>query len=282
MTTGGHTFALLHPGAMGVTVGRTLTASGHRVRWLSPGRGDATRQRAESAQLQGFEDLPELLEGADAVVSVCPPAAAVAVAEQVAESGFAGTYLDANAVSPDTARCLEKLFGARLVDGGIVGPPAERSGTTRLYLSGPAAVEAAGWFAAGPLTAVALDGPAGAASALKMCYAAYTKGSTALLLAVRALAQTEGVTSALLDEWSISQPELAKRSEAVARASAAKAWRFVGEMHEIADTFESAQLPGGFHRAAADVYQRMAPLKDADVALADVLACLLAHAGGTD
>jgi hypothetical protein len=115
-----------------------------------------------------------------------------------------------------------------------------------------------------------------------MCYAAYTKGSTALLLAVRALAQAEGVTPALLDEWSISQPGLAKRSETMARGSAAKAWRFVAEMHEIADTFESAQLPGGFHRAAADVYQRIAPLKDEDAALADVLACLLARAGGTE
>ena len=270
--------ALLHPGAMGVTVGATLAASGHRVGWLVEGRSAATRRRAEEAGFQPFDDLEALLAGADGVVSVCPPDAALDVAGRVAGSRFAGTYVDANAVSPDTARRLESLFGARLVDGGIIGPPAHRSGTTRLYLSGPAAAEVAGWFRADPLAVIALDGPVGAASALKMCYAAYTKGSTALLLAVRALAEAEGVSAALLDEWRISQGGLAERSEAVARGSAGKAWRFVGEMHEIADTFESAGLPGGFHRAAADLYQRMTPLKDENADLADVLALLLQRA----
>jgi 3-hydroxyisobutyrate dehydrogenase-like beta-hydroxyacid dehydrogenase len=269
--------ALLHPGAMGVTAGQALTASRHTVRWLADGRSEATRQRAEAAGFQAFDELAELLDGADAVLSVCPPDAAEAVAQRVAETGFAGIYLDANAVSPDAARRLEKLFGPRLVDGGIVGPPAERPGTTRLYLSGPAAADVATWFEHGPLAAVALAAPAGAASALKMCYAAYTKGSTALVLAVRALARAEGVTAALLDEWSISQPGLKERSEAMARSSAAKAWRFVGEMHEIADTFEAAKLPGGFHRAAAEVYARMSPLKDEQAVLADVLARLLAE-----
>ena len=265
---------------MGVTVGRTLAAAGHRVRWLAEGRSDATRQRAETAGFQRCDCLGALLDGADTVLSVCPPAAAMDVAERVADADFAGTYLDANAVSPDTARRIESLFGERLVDGGIVGPPAERPGTTRLYLSGPRARDLAGWFEAGPLTAVALAAPAGAASALKMCYAAYTKGTTALLLAVRALAGAEGVAEALLDEWAISQPALAERSESAARSSAGKAWRFVGEMREIADTFEAAGLPGGFHRAAADVYQRMAPLKDRDAALNEVLSRLLSRESG--
>ncbi len=268
------TVALLHPGAMGVTVGRTLTASGHRVRWLTAERSAATRSRAVDAGFQGCRTLAELLNGVEAVVSVCPPAAALDVARRVADADFAGTYLDANAISPETARQIEGLFGPRLVDGGIVGPPARRPGTTRLYLSGPRARDVAQLFAAGPVGAVVVDGPVGAASALKMCYAAYTKGATALLLAVRALAEAEGVTGTLMDEWSLSQPGLAERSDAVAASSAAKAWRFVGEMHEIADTFESARLPGGFHRAAAEVYGRLSPLKDRDAALADVLARL--------
>ncbi len=268
--------ALLHPGAMGVTVGRTVSDSGHRVRWLVRGRSDATRARAEAAGFETCQVLAALLDGTDTVVSVCPPAAAVEVAEAVADSGFEGTYLDANAVSPDTARRLESVFGERLVDGGIVGPPAERTGTTRLYLSGPRAQDTLELFRAGPIGAIALAGPAGAASALKMGYAAYTKGSTALLLAVRAMAEAEGVSDALLEEWSVSQPGLAERSEAMAKSSAAKAWRFVGEMHEIAHTFECAGLPGGFHRAAAEIYQRMAPLKGDDVELAAVLARLLA------
>lgn len=275
MSNGSRRLALLHPGAMGVTVGSTLCSGGHRVRWLPESRSAATRQRAQQAGFEACDNLEELLHEADAVVSVCPPAAATALARRVADTGFAGAYLDANAISPDSVRRMSELFGAGLVDGGIVGPPARQAGTTRLYLSGPAAVEVAGWFSAGPLEAVAMDAPVGAASALKMCYAAYTKGASALLLAVRALAEMESVTPALLAEWSLSQPGLTERSERAAAAAAGKAWRFEGEMHEIADTFEAARLPDGFHRAAADLYRRMAPLKDQDAGLEQVLERLL-------
>jgi 3-hydroxyisobutyrate dehydrogenase-like beta-hydroxyacid dehydrogenase len=266
---------LLHPGAMGVTVGQTLLAGGHRVRWCMDGRGAATAERAAAAGFEACQGLAAALDGADSVISVCPPGRALAVAEEVVATGFAGLYLDANAVSPDTARHLEQRLGDRLVDGGIIGPPALQPGTTRLYLSGPQAHQAAAWFDAGPLAAVPLSGPAGEASALKMCYAAYTKGSSALLLAVRALAAAEGVSAALLGEWAQSQAGLESRSEATARASAGKAWRFVDEMLEIAATFEAAGLPEGFHTAAADVYRRMTPLKDQpEAGLDDVLARL--------
>jgi 3-hydroxyisobutyrate dehydrogenase-like beta-hydroxyacid dehydrogenase len=165
--------------------------------------------------------------------------------------------------------------GPGFVDGGIIGPPARTPGTTRLYLSGSAAPAAAAWFSAGPLQAIVLDGGPGAASALKMAYAAYTKGLSALVLAVRALAEAEGITPALLAEWALSQPGLTERSVHMARATAPKAWRFADEMHEIADTFAAAALPDGFHRAAAEIYRRLAQLKDApDAALEDVLELL--------
>ncbi|MDX1385183.1 MAG: DUF1932 domain-containing protein, partial [Thermoanaerobaculia bacterium] len=105
-----------------------------------------------------------------------------------------------------------------------------------------------------------------AASALKMCYAAYTKGSAALLIAIRALSRSLGVEAALLQEWEISQPDLARRSGASARRTAPKAWRFEGEMAEIAATFEQAGLPEGFHEAAQEIYRRLAGFKDVDEA----------------
>lgn len=274
--TESRTLALMHPGAMGATVGASLRAAGHRVRWLADGRGEASRQRARAAGLETCEGLDALLDGAAAVISVCPPEAALALAQRVANSGFPGWFVDANAVAPATVRAMGTLFGERLVDGGIVGPPARRPGTTRLYLSGGHAPAVAGWFDGGALEAIALDAPAGAASALKMCYASYTKGTSALLLAIRALARAEGVEDALLSEWGRSQPELEQRSNVAATGTAPKAWRFVGEMEEIAATFESAGLPGGFHRAAAQVYGRMAGLKDeTDVDLATVVDRLL-------
>jgi hypothetical protein len=93
------------------------------------------------------------------------------------------------------------------------------------------------------------------ASAVKMAYAAWTKGSAAMLLAVRELARREGVEETLLDEWALSIPELADRSERAARSADAKGWRWIGEMEEIAATFEANGLPGGFHRAAAEVFR---------------------------
>ena len=96
-----------------------------------------------------------------------------------------------------------------------------------------------------------------------MAYASYTKGVTALLAAIHSLADAEGVRDALLREWAQSQPDLPKRSERSIPSSALKAWRFVAEMREIASTFEAAGLPGDFHRAAAQIYERLAGFKDA-------------------
>jgi hypothetical protein len=96
-----------------------------------------------------------------------------------------------------------------------------------------------------------------------MAYASYTKGVSALLMAIRALAIAEGVDDALLGEWERSQPGVRARSESGIRGSARKAWRFAGEMEEIAATFTGAGLPDGFHRAAAEIYARLAGYKDA-------------------
>ena len=269
---------LLHPGAMGVTVGAALAESGHQVHWCSEGRSPASAKRAEGAGFTDQATLPHIAKQVEGIISVCPPEAALEVAASVERNGFSGLYVDANAVSPDTGARLADMLGERYVDGGIVGPPARSPGSTRLFLSGPHAVEAAGWFSAGFMETVVLGERPGAAKALKMCYAAYTKGSSALLLAIRALAEAEGVTDALLAEWSRSQPGLAERSERAAQAVSPKAWRFSGEMLEIAATFGAAGLPGGFHGAAASVYERMADLKDAGhPQIADVIERLLSE-----
>ena len=255
---------LLHPGEMGSSIGAGLRSNGHHVLWVRDGRSGATLKRAQDAGLESVGKLEPALGCVDHVIAVCPPHAALALARQVASAGFEGTYLDANAVSPGVAREIQAVIGDGYVDGGIVGPPAWSEGTTRLYLSGPRASEVAGWFAGSRVAAEDIGGEPGAASALKMCYAAFTKGSSALILAIRALAQREGVTPALLREWDLSQPGLGPRSEMTARATSRKAWRFEGEMREIAATFEAAGLPGGFHAAAAEIYGRLGALKDVE------------------
>lgn len=265
------TIALLHPGEMGAAVGATLVAQGHRVIWVATGRSPASRERAAAAGLQAATSLAQALAVAHVVISVCPPHAALTLAQNVASYQFRGLYLDANAVAPATLQAIVQVFQGletHVVDGGIIGPPPNRPGTTRLYLSGPAAPEAAALFGPDVLPAVVLQGPAGAASALKMCYAAYTKGLTALLANIRALASQAHVEDALLAEWDLSQPGTGARSLSIEQ-QARKAWRWVGEMHEIADTFQAAGLPDGFHRAAADLYQRLDGFKDSAVAPMD-------------
>lgn len=257
---------ILNPGAMGVSIAAAAVSAGHEVRWVSEGRSANTRARAAEHGLQERATLGEALDGASAVISVCPPHAALDVASSVVGAGFKGLYVDGNAVSPMTMETMASELqgtGVELVDGGIVGPPAWQTGTTRLYLSGARASEVASLFDGSLVDARVVDGKVGSASALKMAYAAWTKGSDALLLGVRAMAAAQGVEASLLEEWGISQTPLPGKSEGAAARNSFKAWRFEGEMHEIADTFGASGLPDGFHRAAAEVYHRMAGFKDA-------------------
>ncbi len=231
----------MHPGEMGAAVGLVLQRSGHEVLWASAGRSDATRERARSFRDVGT--VTALGERAELILSICPPHAALDVARTVA--GFAGTYVDANAISPMRAREVAELQ-PRFVDGGIVGGPPIEPGTT-LYLSGVGAAAVAAVFTGSNVQArVVAD-----ASALKMVYAAWSKGTAAMLLAIREVARQFDVE----EEWRLAVPDLLDRLDRAERSAAAKGWRWVGEMEEIADTFAAAGQPEGFHRAAAEVYR---------------------------
>jgi 3-hydroxyisobutyrate dehydrogenase-like beta-hydroxyacid dehydrogenase len=258
------TIALLNPGEMGAAVGACLAGRGNRVRWASEGRSSATRKRADAAGLEDVQTVKRALDGAEIVLSICPPHAARDVAREVAALGFRGIYVDANAVAPATVREVGSIVsgaGARWIDGGIVGSAPGPKSSTRLYLAGDDAADFAALFKGSYLNAVVLDGPLGSASALKVCYAAWTKGSTALLADIRSLAQAEGVDAALLAEWRISQAGTDKKSERATDA-ARKAWRWIAEMEEIAASFETVGLPGDFHLGAAEIYRRLVEFKD--------------------
>ncbi len=244
---------ILHPGEMGAAVAAALRGRGETVLWASAGRSPATAERAEQAGLEDAGDLDALCSRAEILLSVCPPHAAVAVARSA--SGFGGIYVDANAVAPETARTIAGLH-SRFVDGGIVGPPPDQPGTTRLYLSGGEADEIAALFAGTNVDARVISGEPGAASALKAAYAGWTKGSGALLLTVRELARAEGVEDALLAEWRLSIPELEQRLAGAERSARRKGWRWIGEMEEIARSMAAQDLPTGFHEAAAEVFRK--------------------------
>jgi 3-hydroxyisobutyrate dehydrogenase-like beta-hydroxyacid dehydrogenase len=249
---------LLHPGEMGAAVGQCLTSRGHTVAWASEGRGPDTAARAEAAGLTDVSMVKAVAGQAAVILSICPPHAATDVAWAV--HGFGGLYVDANAISPGTAREIAQMIsdsGGRYVDGGIIGLPPVTPGSTRLYLSGPHAQSVAELFTGTALDAQVIGDAPAAASAVKMAYAGWTKGSAALLLAVRALARDEGVEDTLLAEWALSQPSLTQRSQGSARSATAKGWRWIAEMEEIGASMTAAGLPDGFHQAAAEIFRRV-------------------------
>jgi len=250
---GAATVGLLHPGEMGAALGAALRGRGQTVVWASAGRSDATAGHANAAGLEDVVSTAELARRSEIILSVCPPHAASEVARSV--GAYDGIFVDANAIAPATTRAIGGDL-ARYVDGGIIGPPPRSPGTTRLYLSGPEAATAAALFARTPVDARVLSAEIGDASALKMVYAAWTKGTAALLLAIREVAGANGVEDALLAEWEASLPELPEQSQRAVASAAAKGWRWVAEMEEIAATFALAGQPDGFHRAAAEVFRR--------------------------
>ena len=232
---------LVHPGEMGAAVGRCLQANRHDVLWASEGRSAETHARATTFRDAGT--VGALAAEAELILSICPPHAALDVAREL--EGFDGVYVDANAISPMRAREVAAVQ-PRFVDGGIVGGPPDEPGTT-LYLSGSGAASVAVLFVGTNLEArVVAD-----ASAIKMAYAAWSKGSAAMLLAIRDVARHFGIE----DEWARAAPELAGRVPRAERSAATKGWRWEGEMEEIADTFAAAGQPDGFHRAAARVFR---------------------------
>ncbi len=233
---------LLHPGAMGSAVGAALAERGHRVLWASEGRTAATAERAREARLEDTGELSVLFASSEIVLSICPPDSALEVAALAAD--FQGIFVDANAIAPQTAVEVAETVGGSYVDGGIIGPPPKRAGTTRMYLWGKRAGEVASAFAGTRVDApvLAVTGPM-AASALKMTYGAWTKGSAALLLAIARTAAALGVEGSLRQEWALSQPQLSDRLAAAQRDAAEKGRRWTGEMRQIATTTRARISP---------------------------------------
>jgi len=259
------TIGVLHPGEMGVFIAACARNSGNRVLWASAGRSANTVARAEKQNLTDVMTIEKICQECTLIISVCPPHAAENVARIVMQNGYTGIYVDANAISPQRTMKVGMdmaATGIKFVDGGIIGGPAWEGGRTYLYLAGESASLVAACFLDGTLQIYELKGPIGKASAIKMCYAAYTKGTTALLSGILATAEYFDVREVLEDQWARDWPGFSEQAERRATRVTAKAWRFAGEMEEISATFKEAGLPGEIHAGAAEVYRRMIKFKD--------------------
>jgi 3-hydroxyisobutyrate dehydrogenase-like beta-hydroxyacid dehydrogenase len=258
---------ILHPGAMGAAVGNALKPVAGAVIWAAAGRSLTTSKRAETADLIGVPDVAELARRADVIISVCPPDAARAVAQEVAPllDRPEQLFVDANAVSPATVSGIAEIVGAeRVVDGAIIGPPAWEPGRTVVWLAGAQAPAVAALFAGSPFAARVLPGPVGSASALKACFALQSKALPTLWVQLAAAAEAYGVADEIREELHRNGVDLDARLAGIDAQARGKAWRWVGEMLEAGDTFAAVGLPDGFSRAAAENYERMAAADPTD------------------
>ena len=265
----GPVVAIIAPGMMGSAVGRRLVQHGLKVTTVLDGRSAESLARAREAGMVPVSDTEAVT--ADVVMSIVPPAAAVPLAERLLPRLQASRqkpiYVDCNAVNPKTVVEIASIItstGCPFVDAGIIGgPPKPNYDGPVFYASG----DAAGRFAAlgeYGLKVRVLDGPAGAASAVKMSYAGITKGFTALSAAMMLAAAREGTAETLHRELSESQPALLAWLTRQMPAMYSKAYRWVAEMEEIAEFVADDPAARQAYLAYARLYERFAADYDGD------------------
>ena len=263
------TIAILSPGSMGSAVGQALRENGYDVVTNLDGRSERTLALAEEAGFRAVSGIDSIVEEADLVMSILVPSEAISVAREAAaamkRTGASPAYADCNAVSPDTARELGGIIeaaGGRFIDAGIIGGPPGSGSPPRFYASGPHEAVIGELDGKGIIVPL-LGGDVGRASAIKMCYASLTKGVSALQTAALVAAYRLGLSSELESEMSSSQANVLAQMQSVIGLPG-KAFRWVGEMEEIAATFESVGVTGNFHHGAAEIFRMVAgsPLGD--------------------
>ncbi|MGA4953761.1 DUF1932 domain-containing protein [Streptomyces lydicamycinicus] len=269
------TVGILHPGSMGAAVAACAAANAADVLWCEAGRSPASAARAEQAGLTPVPTLPQLLDRSDIVISLCPPAAAEALARDVAAARFDRVYVEANAISPARAQRIAALLApdTTVVDGGVVGSPPVRGKTPSLYLSGPVpateSIEAL--FAGTAVRTVVLGREVGKASALKLSYASFQKTSRVLVALAVGMAREHGVDQELIEVAARRTDSYLSEPGYIAK-TASRAWRWGPELDEAADALEAAGLPPEMLRAAASTLARWNDAKDAqELTLTDAL-----------
>ena len=256
-----HTVAILSPGDMGSGVGFALGQNDIDVITCLRGRSNRTRQLAAEAHFRDIPTLGLLVEQADLILSILVPDQAVTVAQQVAaamrSSGKHAVYAECNAVSPQTTRKIESIIteaGGQYVDGGIIGGSPTRGTPPRFYVSGEHTDVVAGLDGKG-ITVKPIGKEVGRASGIKMCYAALTKGTSTLQAALLSAAESMNLTDELIAEFEFSQPDALRQMNNGISRLPPNARRWIGEMLEIASTFEHLGVTPSFHQGAAEMYR---------------------------
>jgi 3-hydroxyisobutyrate dehydrogenase-like beta-hydroxyacid dehydrogenase len=272
--------AVIAPGMMGAGVGQRLVENGLKVLTSLKGRSAETVARAKAAGMIDASD--EEIAATDFLLSILPPGDAVTLAQRfvpaLTASNAKPVFVDCNAISPPTT---ERVVGALastgcpFVDAGIIGsPPKTGDAGPRYYASGPHAQRFATLKQFG-LDVRVLGGPMTAASAMKMSYAGITKGTQALGAAMMLAATRGGTADALFAELSSSQPQMLAWLKRQLSIMPPKAYRWVAEMHEIADFVGEDPSAHELYVGAAHFYEQVAKDFDGDQAQVSALAAFL-------
>ena len=258
-----NTVAIMSPGDMGHAVGQVLSESGIDVITCTDGRSQRTKNLAEMAGLRQVATLEDMVIQADLVLSIMVPSKAMSFVREISphfESSKTPTYFaDCNAVSPQSALAMAEVInqaGGKFIDGGIIGTAPTKGDTPRFYVSGPDASVVMELDGRG-IIVKAIGNKVGQASGIKMCYAALTKGTNTLHVALLTAASRMGLTDDLRKEFEFSQKShLAAMEKGISRLPA-NAHRWIGEMEEIAATFENLGVTPNFHKGAAEIYKML-------------------------
>ncbi|MGY0025125.1 DUF1932 domain-containing protein [Streptomyces sp. YJ-C3] len=266
---------VLHPGSMGAAVAAQARLGGAEVLWCPAGRSSGTKERALRHGLTATDSLGELVERADVILSICPPAYAEDVAVEVSAYPFAGIYVDGNAIAPATMARVYAIMSrteATVVDGSVIGSPPSASKSARLYLSGPgeSLLTVAALFDGTAVQAHTLTGGIGRASALKLSYSSYQKASRVLAAVSYALARDYGVEGELLDIAERRSTSYLAETAYIPKI-AARSWRWGPEMDEVASALREAGLPTDLASASASVMSRWDSLRDAPLSVSEAL-----------
>lgn len=254
--------AIMAPGDMGHAIGAVLSHGGVRVISNLEGRSKRTVDLAAKAGIESVAGDAELLSQADAVFSIMPPDQASGFVARIAVAAKGidnpAMLVDLNAVSPGTAHksaATAEAAGLDFVDGGIIGGPPKIGGyQPRLYVSGPRHAELLTFCDAG-LDVRGMDGGIGAGSAIKMCYASMTKGISAIAMQSMITARIHRIADDFGAEMRSSQAMMLDWLEGMVPRMPPKAYRWVGEMEEIAATFQEVGLSEKIFQGAADTYR---------------------------
>ncbi|MBA8879723.1 NAD(P)-dependent oxidoreductase [Phyllobacterium myrsinacearum] len=270
------TIAIIGAGAMGSAVGHRLTQHGARVLTLADGRSAKTVARIRDAGMEPV--VIDEIAAADLILSIVPPAEAIGVAEllspKLRDAKTKSAFIDFNAINPATMQQITSTLagtGWDVLDGAIIGsPPTAESTGPKFYVSGDQARHSSLLEKHG-LNLRLMEAPVGAASALKMVYAGLNKGLVGLGATMLLAAAGSGSAESLRGEMNDSLPELLLRFQKSIPDMYPKAYRWVAEMHEIAEFLGPDDPGSALFKAMADVFARIAADQNADGQLAAIL-----------